>query len=824
MEFDQPGRSRGIFGHQLDPEVPDPCLAQVGQDGERALRPGAEDGIAAADVSHDRVSLPRAVAQLDPMTIARAPAGPEIGTVAQKRGEDTMLGVKDRQVMVDRHLDPLRRQAIHQAFELFGIQIEPRSDAREPQLQQRIERAGVDRVQRNVPHQQRKRARITAFAQISQPFHAAKIAHQDLVRLEAEEERLDPLFSRLLDPRQRQRHADPGGPEFSRRLLQPHQVQEVERDSSRPRLDRATHLFPVATEDDACLRERVGRLVPVPRLALDRSRPAAAGIAGDVLADTRDRPGDRRELRGFLRRRGGRDREVQDFPPRLVVAATTAQILEPLHRLAAHPVQLRNRQEELPLDAGLDRRQAVAGLSGPLNLGAQRFRVEAVQPRRFAGRGRHHLDRVPIGIAQRESKRLPGRRLGPDPEGNEALPLRVSEVFLEARLQHRIIGAVDRRAGPDPLQVGGGCAGKADEQVARVAHGIDREDAAADLVLLARRGCEEEPVPRLQRDRPLSARARRGLDDDPSGRAARRRIDPQDDADLESAVGPRRPIDEGLVVDPPEGSLTNATREDLLRLTRQEVQLGSLRRRRGIGPRGIRRRGPGRCRRAPRFLPSLVDGGAVKRGRGGDILGALHPPLDLEGGDSEGHQLRNAAVPLEVVRRKEVGAVLQVSRPPVDDQVVGQPAGLRTLAAVRAAPAPGFRREALPRVADAERPVDEHLQFGVDLRADPRDFPDRELPGEDHPLRSQSGGQTHTVRTGDRHLRRGMDVDSGRHLAHQRQDPQVLHDQPVRTGLGDRLEGVARPTHLLGEDEGVEDDVAPHPPATQVEQDVGEIP
>ena len=48
------------------------------------------------------------------------------------------------------------------------------------------------------------------------------------------------------------------------------------------------------------------------------------------------------------------------------------------------------------------------------------------------------------------------------------------------------------------------------------------------------------------------------------------------------------------------------------------------------------------------------------------------------------------------LRAEEVLDVGQVAQLPVDDQAVGQPAGLRALAAVGAAPAPRLGAEALP--------------------------------------------------------------------------------------------------------------------------------
>src|SRR5207244_1164396 len=77
----------------------------------------------------------------------------------------------------------------------------------------------------------------------------------------------------------------------------------------------------------------------------------------------------------------------------------------------------------------------------------------------------------------------------------------------------------------------------------------------------------------------------------------------------------------------------------------------------------------------------------------------------------------------------------------VDDELVRQPACLRAGAAVGAPPADGLARQALPRVRDAERAVDEDLDLDRRLPPDARDVLERELARQDHAARAEGAGE-----------------------------------------------------------------------------------
>ena len=106
--------------------------------------------------------LSGAVAKLDPVAVARPAAGVKVGAVAEERREDTMLGVKERQVMVNRNLAARDAGAegdrIHQALELLAVQIHSRRDTVEAETEQDLHRIRVHRIQRDIADKKRERA------------------------------------------------------------------------------------------------------------------------------------------------------------------------------------------------------------------------------------------------------------------------------------------------------------------------------------------------------------------------------------------------------------------------------------------------------------------------------------------------------------------------------------------------------------------------------------------------------------------------------------------------------------------------------------------
>ena len=229
----------------------------------------------------------------------------------------------------------------------------------------------------------------------------------------------------------------------------------------------------------------------------------------------------------------------------------------------------------------------------------------------------------------------------------------------------------------------------------------DAPHAPADLALAARPPSTRRPSPRaiasVSADH--AGRPRRAA---PHARAGRR---------PEAAVIAGAPLDEALVIDARRGSRARAARERL-----------------------ERRRGSSRSRPARRRAQRASDGAAVERGRRRDVLGALEAALDLERATRRARTSRGTSA----VASRSSGESRYARSPrsrthAVDDELVRQPARLGARAAVRAAAADRLARQALARVRDAERAVDEHLELDVGvLGADRRDVVERQLAREDH--------------------------------------------------------------------------------------------
>ena len=188
-----------------------------------------------------------------------------------------------------------------------------------------------------------------------------------------------------------------------------------------------------------------------------------------------------------------------------------------------------------------------------------------------------------------------------------------------------------------------------------------------------------------------------------------------------------------------------------------------------------------------RGLPALPQGVGVHTGHNIDVFRPLHPPLDLGAGHAQLLQLLEMASQRHVLEGERV-AVRPV--PPA----VGQAAGLGAHAPVAAAPADDAGHEALPRVAHAQRPVDEHLDLNGGALADIRDVPAGQLPGQHRPGHAQPGGLLHPVQGVEGHLGGGVQRQVGGALAQRAHQPHVLHQHRVRPQLG-RLDGAV---HRLG--------------------------
>ena len=145
------------------------------------------------------------------------------------------------------------------------------------------------------------------------------------------------------------------------------------------------------------------------------------------------------------------------------------------------------------------------------------------------------------------------------------------------------------------------------------------------------------------------------------------------------------------------------------------------------------------------------------------------------------------------------------------------------MAAVRAAAAERFAREALARIGDAQRPVDEHFELDRRLAADRANFWDRELAGQHHALDAELLGRANAFAAGERHLRRSVDRQVGTDRAQQPDEAEVLHEHGIDARFGEPHDMLLDRFELRREDERVERHIAADRPVVQKTNDLRQL-
>jgi O-acetylhomoserine/O-acetylserine sulfhydrylase-like pyridoxal-dependent enzyme len=102
------GHLGGVRVHELDARVAQAGGAPARPVPRRALRLGAEDRVAAADVGQHRVQPALVVAQRQAVPLAGVAAVGVVVAVREEAAEHAVLGVEDRQVVVHDDLEPAR--------------------------------------------------------------------------------------------------------------------------------------------------------------------------------------------------------------------------------------------------------------------------------------------------------------------------------------------------------------------------------------------------------------------------------------------------------------------------------------------------------------------------------------------------------------------------------------------------------------------------------------------------------------------------------------------------------------------------------------------
>ena len=184
----------------------------------------------------------------------------------------------------------------------------------------------------------------------------------------------------------------------------------------------------------------------------------------------------------------------------------------------------------------------------------------------------------------------------------------------------------------------------------------------------------------------------------------------------------------------------------------------------------------------------------------GDVLRPLHAALDLHAGDARVGELLQVVCQAVVAQAQRIlvhaaaHAVLHAAR-------------LRAGAAVAAAAADERAHIALAGIAEAQRPVHEHLGFDARMLRDEADLLEREL------AREHGAGDAHLGRgldpgeIVDAHLRAGVQRNVRQSGAQDARETQILHKDRVRPGVRRLLRERGGSVHLAVAHEGVERDV-----------------
>ena len=205
-----------------------------------------------------------------------------------------------------------------------------------------------------------------------------------------------------------------------------------------------------------------------------------------------------------------------------------------------------------------------------------------------------------------------------------------------------------------------------------------------------------------------------------------------------------------------------------------------------------------------RIQGELVEAAAVGLRDRRHIGGILEPAFDLEARHTGLVELGQQLPGGQILGGQQVAAVLKIAGLTIHHQLIGQPAGLGTFAAVGAALPQGFAGEALTGIGHTQGPMDKHLEGHgqpplVELPLEALQIPQPQFPRQHHTHRPQFGRHGHPGGTGDRHLGGAMHRQGRRELGRQHRQADVLHDQRVDAGGGRRQQQIRGRRQLMAE-------------------------
>ena len=195
-----------------------------------------------------------------------------------------------------------------------------------------------------------------------------------------------------------------------------------------------------------------------------------------------------------------------------------------------------------------------------------------------------------------------------------------------------------------------------------------------------------------------------------------------------------------------------------------------------------------------------IEDGAISTDDVRHILGALHPPFDLQAADPRRCQFGEEVDGGEVVGGEPVAVLLLAV-------TVATPAGLGATAAVAALAAEPGGEVALPGEAEAEGAVDEVFELDGGGAADGGDLGQRQFAGEDGAGKAELLQHLHPGDIVHGQLRRGVEFEIGEVLLGEAPDCEILDDDAVDAQGIEISQGLDQAGKFLLLDQGVEGDV-----------------
>ena len=160
--------------------------------GDSGLGAGVKDGVAATDIGPDGMGLANAVADGDPVAVTWAAAGEVVFTLGEKSGEDTVLHVKHRDVLMESELEPSRRGGAKELMNLGDIEVVAWGEGAESFGNKKVGGERVRHVEGEVAHHRELEG--------SKMIKATKVSDEDSIRLGVFDEAEEARFSCFLDP------------------------------------------------------------------------------------------------------------------------------------------------------------------------------------------------------------------------------------------------------------------------------------------------------------------------------------------------------------------------------------------------------------------------------------------------------------------------------------------------------------------------------------------------------------------------------------------------------------------------------------------------